>query len=73
MSVETIPNSRPEFLVSYSNEDEEWVATSPSFPSLSWLADTPNDAVEGLAQLIGDVLTDLRKEAVEQTRDRRVF
>lgn len=62
MSVETIPSSYPQFSVSYSNEDQEWVATTPSFPSLSWLAATPEDAVKGLEMLIREVLKDLYAE-----------
>ncbi|WP_267625947.1 hypothetical protein [Gordonia sputi] len=66
MSVETIPSSYPQFSVIYSNEDQEWVATSPNFPSLSWLAATPDDAVRGLERLIDEVRHDLQAEIAER-------
>ncbi len=46
-------------LVAWSAEDGEHVATVAEFPSLSWLAPTPVEALEGLASLVRDVLTDL--------------
>lgn len=41
-----------EFHVKWSEEDEEWVATTPTYPSLSWLATTPAFALLRLTQLI---------------------
>jgi hypothetical protein len=35
------------------------VATVTEFPSLSWLAPTPVEALAGLADVVRDVLTDL--------------
>jgi predicted RNase H-like HicB family nuclease len=42
-----------------SVEDGEHVATVAEFPSLSWLAPTPVEALAGLANVVGDVLADL--------------
>jgi len=42
-----------------SAEDGEHVATVAEFPSLSWLAPTPVEALQGLADVVRDVLTDL--------------
>lgn len=68
-SVEAISHARyPDFAVHYSNEDAEWVATSPEYPSLSWLAATPSKAIEGLHKLIADVEADLAKERAQQQR-----
>jgi len=47
------------YRVAWSAEDGEHVATVAEFPSLSWLAPTPVEALEGLANLLRDVLTDL--------------
>ena len=47
------------YRVAWSAEDGEHVATVAEFPSLSWLAPTPVEALAGLADVVRDVLTDL--------------
>jgi predicted RNase H-like HicB family nuclease len=47
------------YRVTWSAEDGEHVATIAEFPSLSWLAPTPAEALAGLADIVRDILTDL--------------
>jgi predicted HicB family RNase H-like nuclease len=47
------------YRVAWSAEDGEHVATVAEFPSLSWLAPTQVEALAGLADVVGEVLTDL--------------
>jgi predicted RNase H-like HicB family nuclease len=47
------------YRVAWSVEDGEHVATVAEFPSLSWLAATPVEALSGLADVVRDVLADL--------------
>ena len=47
------------YRVAWSAEDNEHVATVAEFPSLSWLAPTPVEALSGLADLVRDVVADL--------------
>jgi predicted RNase H-like HicB family nuclease len=47
------------YRVTWSVEDGEHVATVAEFPSLSWLAPTPVEALAGLADVVREVLTDL--------------
>ena len=47
------------YRVTWSNEDEEYVALCAEFPSLSWLADTPEEALQGIRQVVADVVADL--------------
>ena len=47
------------YRVAWSVEDGEHVATVAEFPSLSWLAPTPVEALAGLANVVGNVLADL--------------
>lgn len=47
------------YRVAWSVEDGEHVATVAEFPSLSWLAPTPVEALAGLANVVRDVLADL--------------
>ena len=58
------------FTVTWSPEDEEFVATCLEFPSLSWLAGTPEDALAGLRELVDEVVADLR-ESGESVGGRR--
>jgi len=44
------------YRVAWSVEDGEHVATAAEFPLLSWLAPTPVEALEGLADVVRDVL-----------------
>lgn len=47
------------YRVEWSAEGGEYVATVAEFPSLSWLAPTPSDALAGLADVVRVVLADL--------------
>jgi len=49
------------YRVSWSAEDEEFVATCLEFPSLSWLAASQVEALEGLEDLLRDTLTDMEQ------------
>ena len=52
------------YRVAWSVEDGEHVATVAEFPSLSWLAPTPVEALAGLADVVRDVLADLAVSGV---------
>jgi predicted HicB family RNase H-like nuclease len=54
------------YRVTWSAEDGEFVATCLEFPSLSWLAPTQIEALEGLEAVVSDVLTDMaeRREKI---------
>ena len=51
------------YRVSWSEEDGEHVGTCLEFPSLSHLADDPVGALQGIRQLIADVVADMRTNA----------
>jgi predicted HicB family RNase H-like nuclease len=48
------------YRVSWSEEDREHVGTCSEFPSLSHLAADPVDALQGIRQLVADVVADMR-------------
>lgn len=54
--------SRYSVVVSWSEEDEEYVATSPEWPELSWLAPSEPEAIEGLRAVIGEAVQVLRNQ-----------
>jgi predicted HicB family RNase H-like nuclease len=60
MSDTGIDITRYTYRVTWSVEDDEYVATCPEFPSLSWLATTQEDALRGLRDLIAEVVHDLQ-------------
>jgi len=47
------------YRVSWSADDAEYVATCAEFPSLSWLAASQVEALEGLQKMLRDVVADL--------------
>ena len=48
------------YRVTWSPEDQEHVALCAEFPSLSWLAKTPEAALKGIQKVVGDVVKDLQ-------------
>jgi predicted HicB family RNase H-like nuclease len=48
------------YRVTWSSEDGEHVATCAEFPSLSWLAKTPEAALKGIQKVVADVVTDMQ-------------
>ena len=59
MSTTTNDSARFTFRVTWSPEDEEFVATVVEFPSLSWLASTPEEALSGLRRLLDEVIVEM--------------
>ena len=53
-------NEHYTYRVTWSAEDDEHVALCAEFPSLSWLAPTPQEDLAGLRELIQDVVADMR-------------
>jgi hypothetical protein len=51
--------------VVYSEADQEWVATTSEFPSLSWLDEEPFAALRGLKKLIAEIREDIATERDE--------
>lgn len=49
------------YRVTWSEEDQEFVGLCAEFPSLSHLAATRIDALNGITELVGDVVADMRE------------
>ncbi|MDY7092175.1 MAG: toxin-antitoxin system HicB family antitoxin [Acidobacteriota bacterium] len=47
------------YRVTWSEEDEEHLGLCAEFPSLSWLAESPEEALTGIRSLVSDVVKDL--------------
>jgi len=50
------------YRVAWSAEDGEFVASCLEFPSLSWLAASQVDALQGLEAVVRDVLADMEAQ-----------
>lgn len=49
------------YRVSWSQEDQEHVGTCIEFPSLSWLASSPEAALKGIRRTVLSVMEDMEK------------
>ena len=49
------------FRVHYSDEDQKFVATVAELPSLSWLADSQEQALHGLRKVVDAVVVDMQE------------
>ena len=63
------------YRVSWSEEDREYVGTCAEFPSLSHLADTKVEALQGIEGLVADVILELREggEPIPEAIAERAF
>ncbi len=48
------------YRVTWSPEDSEHLALCTEFPSLSWLAKTPEAALKGIQKVVTDVVADMQ-------------
>ncbi len=54
-----LKNDRYTYRVTWSEDDNEYVGLCTEFPSLSWLALTPEAALKGIRKLVADVVKDI--------------
>ncbi len=50
------------YRVTWSDDDNEHVGLCAEFPSLSWLAKTPESALKGIRKVVDDVMRDMQKK-----------
>lgn len=49
------------YRVTWSEDDDEYVGLCAEFPSLSWLAQTPEAALKGVCKLVTEIVADMLK------------
>jgi predicted HicB family RNase H-like nuclease len=54
-------NSKYTYRVTWSEKDGEYVGLCAEFPSLSWLARTPEAALRGIRKLVSKVVEDMTR------------
>jgi predicted HicB family RNase H-like nuclease len=62
-----LPVNRPDvshytYRVTWSADDAEFLATCAEFPSLSWLASSQIEALQGLEDLLREVIADMQEQ-----------
>jgi len=50
------------YRVTWSENDKEHVGLCAEFPSLSWLAKTPEAALRGIRKVVAEVVSDMKAE-----------
>lgn len=58
--------SKYTYRVTWSEPDQEFVATVAELPSLSWLESDPEKALKGLMSLVNEVLADMDPKEIPQ-------
>jgi len=56
-----LQNDRYTYRVTWSEEDGEYIGLCTEFASLSWLAPEPEAALQGIRQVVAEVVADLQK------------
>ena len=51
-----LKDDRYTYRVTWSEDDQEYVGLCAEFPSLSWLARTPEAALKGIRKVVADVV-----------------
>jgi len=54
-----LKNDRYTYRVTWSEDDNEYVGLCAEFPSLSWLARTPETALKGIRKLVAEIVKDM--------------
>ncbi len=55
-----LKNDHYTYRVTWSEDDNEYVGLCAEFPSLSWLAKTPEAALKGVRKVVSDIVEDMR-------------
>jgi len=56
-----LKNDHYSYRVIWSEDDSEYVGLCAEFPSLSWLAKSPEDALYGIREVVADVVIEMQK------------
>ena len=59
-TIATVKNDRYTYRVTWSEEDGEYVGLCAEFPSLSWLAGTQEEALQGIRNVVAEAIADMK-------------
>jgi len=58
----TLKDDRYTYRVTWFEDDKEYVGLCAEFPSLSWLARTPEAALKGIRKVVAEAVKDMREK-----------
>ncbi len=58
----SLQNDRYTYRITWSDEDEEYIGLCAEFPSMSWLARTPESALHGIRKAVAEAVIDMRNK-----------
>ncbi len=59
--MKSIQNDHYTYRVTWSTDDQEYVGLCAEFPSLSWLASSPEAALRGIRGVVAEVVADMNE------------
>lgn len=57
----SLKNDRYTYRIVWSEEDQEYVGLCAEFPSLSWVAGSPEEALRGIRKVVEEAVSDMKK------------
>ena len=60
-----LKNDRYTYRVTWSEDDQEYIGLCAEFPSLSWLDQTPESALNGIRETVESVIKDMKDTGEE--------
>jgi predicted HicB family RNase H-like nuclease len=57
-----LKNDHYTYRVTWSEDDGEYIGLCSEFPSLSWLAASPEEALKGIRELVATAIADMQKQ-----------
>jgi len=60
-----LKNDRYTYRVTWSEDDQEYIGLCTEFPSLSWLDQTPESALNGIRETVESVIKDMKHTGEE--------
>jgi len=57
----SLPDDRYTYRITWSEDDREHVGLCLEFPSLSWLAETPEAALNGIRKIVEEAVSDMKR------------
>lgn len=61
----SLANDRYTYRITWSDDDREYVGLCHEFPSLSWLAKSPESALQGIRKAVEEAVIDIRNNNEE--------
>jgi predicted HicB family RNase H-like nuclease len=56
----SLKGDRYTYRISWSEDDQEYAGLCIEFPSLSWLAKSPDEALQGIRKIVEDAVIDMQ-------------